>query len=418
MEGKRDMSIQALREQRAAKAKELHTLVNETTKDKAWTPENQAAYDSAMAEIDDLDARITRITDLNTRVAEDALTAGVIDAADRLGHDKKSESSRLFAKWLRVGDDGLSAEDRAAIQNTMSTTTGSEGGYTVPTEVANQVLDALKAYGGMRAVATVIRTATGVDMNFPTSDGTSETGELLAQNASAAAADITFGVKTLSVYKYSSKIVAVPIELLQDSNADIETFIRNRLVTRLGRITNTHFTTGTGSGQPQGIVGVAGSGKVGTTGQTATVIYNDLVDVQHSIDPAYRAPGNCRWMMNDASVKIIRKIVDGNSRPIFVPGYEFALPTDGKAGGIPDSLLGDPVQVNQDVATMAANAKSILYGDFSYYTIRDALDVQMFRFTDSVYASKGQVGFLAFLRAGGQFVDVGGSVKYYQNSAT
>jgi HK97 family phage major capsid protein len=90
-------------------------------------------------------------------------------------------------------------------------------------------------------------------------------------------------------------------------------------------------------------------------------------------------------MMNDASVKVIRKIKDGHSRPIFVPGYEFAIPTDGKAGGIPDTLLGDPIQVNQDIATMAANAKSILYGDFSYYTIRDALDVQMFRFTDSAF---------------------------------
>jgi HK97 family phage major capsid protein len=408
-------SIQALREQRAAKAQELHTLVN--NKDEKWDDAKQKLYDAGMAEIDDLDGQIKRITDLNARIAEDAVTGRVIDAADRLAHDKKSESAKLFAKWLRVGEEGLTAEDREAIRNTMSTTTGSEGGYTVPIEVANQVLDALKAYGGMRAVATVIRTATGVDMNFPTSDGTAETGELLAQNASAAAADITFGVKTLSVYKYSSKIVAVPIELLQDSNADIEAFVRSRLVTRLGRITNTHFTTGSGSSQPQGIVGVAGSGKVGTTGQTGTVIYNDLVDMQHSIDPAYRR-GNNHWMMNDASVKIIRKIVDGNSRPIFVPGYEFALPTDGKAGGIPDSLLGDPVQVNQDVATMAANAKSILYGDFSYYTIRDALDVQMYRFTDSVYASKGQVGFLAFLRSGGQFVDVGGSVKYYQNSAT
>jgi len=108
--------------------------------------------------------------------------------------------------------------------------------------------------------------------------------------------------------------------------------------------------------------------------------------------------------------------VDGNSRPIFLPGYESLVP--GKPGGMPDTLLGDPIQINQDVATMAANAKSILYGDFSFYVIRDALDIQMFRFTDSAYAKNGQVGFLAFLRSGGNFVDVGGAVKYYANSAT
>lgn len=409
------MSIQALREQRAAKAQELHTLVN--NKDEAWSAAKQTIYDEGMALIDDLDGKIKRITDLNTRIAEDALTGQVIESADRLGKDKKSEASKLFAKWLRVGEEGLSAEDRAAIQNTMSTTTNSEGGYTVPVTVANEVLDALKAFGGMRAVATVIHTAAGNDMNFPTSDGTSETGELLAQNATAAALDLSFGVKTLSCYKYSSKSVAVPIELLQDSNVDIEAFVRNRLVTRLGRITNTHFTTGTGSGQPNGIVTAAGSGKVGTTGQTLTVIYDDLIDLQHSIDPAYRALGRCRFMMNDASVKVIRKIKDGQSRPIFVPGYDGDI-IPGRPGGIPDSLLGDPIQVNQDVAVMAANAKSILYGDFSFYTIRDAMDISMFRFTDSAFALKGQVGFVAFLRSGGNFVDVGGSVKYYQNSAT
>jgi hypothetical protein len=222
----------------------------------------------------------------------------------------------------------------------------------------------------------VIRTAAGKTINYPTSDGTSETGELLAQNATAAALDLSFGVKAIGAYKYSSKSVAVPIELLQDSAVDIEAFVTKRLVTRLGRITNTHFTTGTGSGQPNGIVTAAGSGKVGTTGQTLTVIYDDLIDLQHSVDPAYRQPGNCRFMMNDASVKVIRKIKDTTNRPIFVPGYDNDVP--GKPGGVPDTLLGDPIQVNQDVAVMAANAKSILYGDFSFYTIRDALDMQMY----------------------------------------
>jgi HK97 family phage major capsid protein len=178
------MSIQALREQRAAKAKELHALVND--KDAAWNDTKQAAYDAGMAEIDDLDGRIKRITDLNTRVAEDAL---------RRRHRRRRAPSATTRSPKPAscspagcaGEDGLSAEEQVAFRNTMSTTTNSEGGYTVPTEVANNVLDALKAFGGMRAVATVLRTATGQTINYPTSDGTSETGELLAQNATAAA---------------------------------------------------------------------------------------------------------------------------------------------------------------------------------------------------------------------------------------
>jgi HK97 family phage major capsid protein len=257
-------SIQALREQRAAKAQELHTLVS---KESAWNAEvDQPIYDAGIAEIDNLDVQILRIQEVNNRLASTALNNGVIEAAERIGQDKKSDGAKMFAKWLRGGDQALTAEDWASIRNTMSTSgTASEGGYTVATEVATSVLDALKAFGGMRAVSYVLRTAQGNAMNFPTSDGTSEVGEIVAENAQASAADPSFGVKSLPVYKYSSKVVAVPIELLQDSSVDIEAFIRARLVTRLGRITNTHFTVGTGSGQPTGMVTAAGAGKVGTT---------------------------------------------------------------------------------------------------------------------------------------------------------
>ena len=116
--------------------------------------------------------------------------------------------------------------------------------------------------------------------------------------------------------------------------------------------------------------------------------------------------------MNDDSLRIIRKLKDGNGRPIFLPGY------DGLGGPMPDSLLGQPIFINQHMATMAASAKSILFGDFSKYIIRDVLQMQLHRFTDSAYAKLGQVGFLMFSRHAGNLVDVGGAVKYYQNSAT
>jgi HK97 family phage major capsid protein len=134
--------------------------------------------------------------------------------------------------------------------------------------------------------------------------------------------------------------------------------------------------------------------------------------VVHSVDPAYRALGNCGFMMHDSSLKIIRKLKDSQGRPVFLPGY------DGLGKSMPDTLLGYPVVINQDIAVMAANAKSILFGDFSFYKIRDAMDMQMFRFDDSAYIKLGQIGFLAWMRSGGNFVDVGGAVKYYQNSAT
>lgn len=404
-------SIQALRERRTALATELHNLLDKNPGDK-WGPDLQAKYDEAMGEIETIDAEAKRIQAVLEKIKDDAQVDAIRDVAERRAHDEGKPHLKAFWNLMRNGERAMSQEDWGAIRNTMSVGTSAQGGYTVPTEVATAVADALKAYGGMRAVSEVYRTATGVDINFPTSDGTSETGELIGENTTATGADPSFGVVTLKTYKFSSKIVAVPFELLQDTSIDMEAFIRDRLVTRLGRVTNTYFTTGTGSSQPNGIVTAASSGKTGTTGQTTTVIFDDLVDLVHSVDPAYRNLGRCRFMMNDASLKVIRKLKDSQNRPIFLPGYE------GLAKAMPDSLLGYPIQINQDVATMAANAKSILFGDFSFYKIRDAMDIQMFRFDDSAYIKLGQIGFLAWMRSGGNFVDVGGAVKYYANSAT
>ena len=179
----------------------------------------------------------------------------------------------------------------------------------------------------------------------------------------------------------------------------------------LGRGINAHLTTGTGTGQPRGILADSVSGKVGTTGQTTTVIFDDLVDLIHSVDPEYRKSPSVRFMMHDLSLAKVRKLKDSQGRPIFLPGY------DGLGRVMPDTVLGYPVTVNQDVAQMAANAKSILFGDFSMYYIRDCMDVTMFRFTDSAYIKLGQIGFLAWMRSGGNLLDTG-AIKYYANSAT
>lgn len=402
-------SIQALRERRNALAKSAHEYL-EANNDK-WTVDNTAHYDSLLAEIDDIDGQIKRINDANERLAKEALDGQINDAAGRAQRDK-GEVGGLFAKWLRGGDGALTAQEWSAIRATMSTTTGSEGGYTVQKDVARVIADALKSTGGMRSVATVLTTEMGNPIDYPTSDGTSEEGEILAENAASTNADPSFGVVPLVTFKYSSKDVAVPIELLQDSAVDIEAFVRNRLVTRIARITNKHFTIGTGSSQPRGIVTAAGAGKVGASGQTTTVTYDDLIDLQHSVDRAYRERG-AAWMMADSSVKVIRKIKDSNGRPIFVPGYEVGNP-----GGVPDTLLGDRLVINDDVAAMAASAKSIVYGDFNPYIIRDVMAFSLFRMTDSAYAKKGQVGFLMLSRHAGNYSDVGGGVKYYQNAAS
>ena len=406
-------TIAELRALIKAKHTEAKNLV-ENTASNEWSEENQATYEALLAEIDAAKAQIDRINELaNALTAEQA--GEEADAAAhnaRNKHPAIAKSRALFAKWLKGGDKALSAQDWADIRATMSTTTGSEGGYTVQTDIAKTVADALKAFGGVRSVATVIQTEMGNPMSFPTSDGTSEVGEQVAENTEAAAADPVFGTKPLNVYKFSSKVIAVPIELLQDSSVDIEAFVLKRITDRLGRITNLRFTTGSGSSQPNGVVTAASSGKVGASGQTTTVIYEDLIDLVHSVDPAYRASSKCCFMMKDTTLRDIRKLKDDSGRPVFLPGY------DGLADAMPDTILGYPVVINQDMAAMAASAKSILFGDFSLYYVRDVLQNTLHRFEDSAYAKLGQVGFLAWARSGGNLIDVGGAIKYYQNAAT
>lgn len=402
------MSIQALREKRGTIAAALQELVNKAD----FTADDQATYDNSMAEIDKIDASIKRIVDANAKLAEDHSVESMAEGADRAARNKSNKAMSVYAKWLRGGDAALNAEDWASIRNTMSTTTGSQGGFSVDSQVATSVIDRLREFGGMRAVSTVIATSGFGGMSFPTSDGTTEEGEIVAENVTVTRQSVAFGTVGLPVFKFSSLDVAVPIELIQDSNVDIEGFVQGRLVTRIGRITNRMFTTGTGTGQPNGIATAATVGvtAANATSQVTAVTYDSLVNLQHSVDPAYRAAAG--WMFNDTTLREIRKIRDGSQRPIFVPGYE-----SGNPGGSPDRLLGSPITINQDVVNMAASARSILFGDFSGYYIRDVMALDMYRFTDSAFTRNGQVGFLALMRTGGNLINAN-KVRVFVNAAS
>lgn len=411
-----------LRELRNVKAHEANELNAKFPADQRMPKDDADKLDGILATIEQIDEDIGRETRLAKLAAEqtDNLLGRVRDEATR-DPNKHSEISKALRSYLSGGISALNDAQRAEMQArqnpdiraAMSTTTSSEGGYTVATEYMRSLEEAMRAYGGMLEVSTLIQTGSGAQMNFPTADATAEVGEIVGQNTGAATGETAFGNTTLDVYKYSSKKIALPWELVQDSFLDIEAYIQSLLAVRLGRITNTHFTTGTGTGQPRGVVTGAALGKTGTTGQTLTVIYDDLVDLEHSVNRAYRAGNQCRWMMADSSLKVVRKVKDSNGRPIFVPGYE-----QGNPGGAPDTLMGRPITINDDVAAMAANAKSILFGAFKKYVIRRVMDLTMFRMTDSAFTLNGQVGFVAFQRIGGNLIDAGGAVKYYANSAT
>lgn len=417
------MSLKDLRERRNAKAKEAQTLNAKYPAGTKMPKDEIEKLDALISEVNDLDDAIERQMRLDQIAGEQSEQDVQASARDRNTRNpsQHGDESQALRAFLISGPSALTEDQRRAmlarqapdIQNAMSTTTPAEGGYTTAPEYVRKLVAALKAYGGVRQAATVITTATGTQLNWPTTDATSEEGEIVGQNAPATGADTTFGNQTIDVYRYSSKKIALPWELLQDSFLDIEGYIQSLLAVRLGRIQAKHHATGTGSGQPRGLVPAISLGKTGTTGQTATVTYDDLVDLEHSIDPLYRAMPGAGWMMHDQSVKVVRKIKDTDGRPIFVPGYE-----SGSPGGAPTRLNDKPLYICQELPTMAANAKSILFGDYSKYVIRDVMDLTLFRMTDSAFTLNGQVGFVAFQRSGANYIDVGGAVKYYANSAT
>lgn len=401
-------SIAQLREERNTIAKECNDMMESLPKDAKWTDEQVKTYDAKLDKIETLDASISRQQRLLDKTADEHFKPLDKKSADPV----TARAREVFHNWIGSQDQSFSAEQWMEIRNVLSTTTGSQGGFTVPSEISKELIESLKEYGGMREAAYILNTSDGRPLSFPTTNGTAEVGEIVAENAGGTGQeDPSFGSASLNAFKYTSKIIVVPWELLQDSMIDVEALVMARIRERLGRINNLHFTVGTGSGQPTGIVTAATSGKVGTTGQTVTVIYDDLVDLQHSVDPAYRRQGS-GFMMADGSIRVVRKVKDAQGRPIFNPGYEMGVP-----GGAPDLLLGSPIRVNQDMPAMAANAKSILFGNFKKYYIRDVVELIVRKYEDSNYARNGQVGYQAWNRCGGNLLDTA-AVKFYQNSAT
>lgn len=412
------MTIQQMRERRSALAREARHLVDQHPGAK-WGAEQDKRFAALKAEIEAIDAEVKRTQEALDLEAADAhaeelvaIEAGVSRDQARATMDREA---RIFDAFLRGGIENLTTEQRqyvaerrrqAQVLGAMSTGTPGEGGYLVPREFATRLVEAQKAFGGIRAVASVLSTSTGAALDYPTTDATGEEGEIVGENATVTRGDATFGIKSLGAYKFSSKDIALPIELLQDSAIDVEGHIVGRLATRIARAFNRYATVGTGTAQPEGVVTASTVGKVGANGQTTSVTYDDLVDLIHSLDPAYRA--NASIMTADSSIKVLKKLKDGQGRPIWLPGIDVKEP---------DTLLGYRYSVNQHVPAMAANAKSILFGDFSKYLIRDVMAVMLFRMTDSAFARNGQVGFLALSRHDGKLLDTG-AVKHYANSGT
>lgn len=326
-------------------------------------------------------------------------------AMDRLSHSLRAE---MVAACQRVNFNpttraiemppGKPGEKRA-----LSVGTTDAGGYSVPDEAMRAYWDLQKWFGSMRSVATIWTTATGAPLPVPTTNDTSNTGEIINEgSAVTTTADPVFGQVVLGSFKYSSKAVIVSVELLQDSFLPIPTYLGAKLGTRIGRINNNHFTVGVGTTQPMGIVTAASLGK--TAAATNAITWDEVIDLQHSVDIAYRP--RAAFMMHDSVAAYLRKLKDSQNRYL----WEISITM-----GQPDRIFGQPVWINNDMSsTFSTNNRLIIYGDFSNYVIRDA-GGPIFARADELRILNHQVVFLAFQRSDGNLIDTT-SVKYLRSA--
>jgi HK97 family phage major capsid protein len=348
-----------------------------TNTDEARATELEQRHDTIMGELDGLDALIAK----EQRVA--ALEAEAAEAREQRRPDqggegrgveetKKPEYREAFVALARAGFDPqeLSPELRAVLKEGVAefraqSTSAGAGGYTVPTDLAAVVDKTLKMWGPMydEAICNVINTSSGNPLDFPKVD---DTAVAVVQHTEAAAmtddggSDATFTKMTLNAFAYDTEWVQISMELLQDSAVNIESFIGELLGERLARRVNTELTTGDGTGDPNGIVTASAAGK--TAASATAITADELIDLLHSVDPAYRMSPKARFMFNDSTLAAIRKLKDGDGTYIWQMG-------DIRTGA-PGTLLGQPYSVNQAMASIATGNKVALFGDFSKYYVR------------------------------------------------
>ena len=416
--------LKELREKQSVLVIEARSRLDEIT---ATTPEGRAAeleaqHDAAMAEYDRLEERAKREERLVGReAAQRTADDRRPNQEDRSGQaggevERNVDLKAAFVRGMQFGVDAIEdpVERRAvaALRTQMTpemraqaASTPAAGGYTVPQGFLPELMKAMADWGPMLdpAVTRVIDTDTGNALPWPTADDTANVGALLSENAQATEQDITFGVGQIDAWTYTSKIIRVSLQLLQDSAFDMDSLINELFGERIARAANTDLTVGNNASRPNGIVTAAPMGK---TAASATVITSDeVIDFYHSVNPAYRRSPKFGMMFNDNTLKVLRKLKDGQGNYLL---------ESLKDGGATLNLAGIsvPYTINQAVADIATGARVMVAGDFNKYIVRRVKDFTLMRLVER-YADYLQVGFVAFNRIDGELADAA-AVKHFR----
>lgn len=427
----------ALREQLGRLSADMHAIVNQakTENNRGLTSEEREKFHALENDYSNLEESI-KISEKSDSIADrlasaDGNVAAVINGAsvEQLRDEfranpraqrEKSPWERAFAKYLRHGLQALDTDEKKhmiylpnngntpGIRNTMSTTTGSQGGYVIPQGFSGMLEEAKKWFGGIDGIVGKFDTETGNPFPWPTINDTANKGRIIGQNVQVTETDLAFGQVMFNAYIGSSDIVLIPLALVEDSFFDLDALTARLLGTRLGRLFNNKCTVGSGTNEPTGVVTAAvAAGNVYTcpTGETTAITYNDLVELQHKVDPAYR--DNARFMFSDAMLKVLKKLVDGAGRPLWQPSIESSFRNGAGVTTNKPTILDSEYIINQDMAAPAANADSMLYGDLSTFKVRTVSGGTSVLRLHERYADFLQLGVTAFQRFDSQLIDSG-----------
>lgn len=318
--------------------------------------------------------------------------------------DQKRKHFEAFWRQLLNGE-GLSREEAHRIAQdptrTQTTSLTSGGGaYTIPEEFIRELEVTMKAFGGMLQASYIHRSPRGGTMNWPTFDNTARTGAWLDEprTVGVTPGQFTFNRKQFAAYLWSD-MAQLTWEFIQDEDVSfVSRHLAQAFGESAGRALNKAFTDGDGSGKPTGILNASNGASVGkqTAGSTA-ILKTELIDLIHSVDPAYRTGPNVAFMMHDNILSSVRKLDFGNTNdePIWQPSY---------AAGVPDRILGYTYVINQDFpSAIAASNKIIAFGDWSKYVIRQVQDFNLLRLNER-FADQLSTGFLGYLRIDGKLL--------------
>lgn len=386
------MTLRELQEKREKLVAQARAALDEIRKntDESRAAELEKRHDDIMAEFDKVEADIKR----EERMAAAEIRAeesrarnrpnlGDLEARGDDDPDKPIEYRQAFHKWVMVGGDMsmLEPEERAALRSgvaprearAQTASVASGGGYTVPTELSNQIIRSMRAWGPMydENICTEMNTTSGNPIDMPTIDDTDKEVELHEEAGAVTddgSADAVFGKKTLSAYTYDTKWVRFSYELGQDSIFNFETLLGDLLGERLGRRANRELTIGTGGDAPQGIATASSLGV--TAAATAAITFDNIIDLEHSVDPAYRQSPKARYMFNDTTLGAVRKLKDNEGRYIWSAGDV--------QKGVPSTLNGRPYSINQAMDSLAAAKRVMVFGDFGKYYVRKVGKIVLF----------------------------------------